>query len=317
MWENLIELQKFVGNSIMGSALRIEKAVPQKHSTAFLFQTHKADKLIRTLIERLVEQAAGVCDIYLLVDRETFNEHFPSVLSDGLDVGVLSYDTFELFEEAFEYNRDNAPWLSKRRAFYRTEYLPFVRFFEQLPGYQSFWRCEYDVYYSGDWKDFINNFIDTRADLLTTSLVDFYKSPHWSHFWRYKGTLKVQELIRSHNALFRLTKSGADVLREHIFNERGHYEVILPTVINKLGGLPIEDIGGHGSYVFPDNKGKYYANNTALLSRCSGRLDVAHHTYGSHGNYFYDIGDMKPDYIYHPVKVPKGLKWNPDYCYNV
>ena len=87
----------------MHSALRIEKAVPQKHSTAFLFQTHKADKLIRTLLELLVEQAAGVCDIYLLVDRATFSEQFPSVLSDGLDVGILSYDTFELFEEAFSH----------------------------------------------------------------------------------------------------------------------------------------------------------------------------------------------------------------------
>ena len=258
--------------------------IPVTNKTAFLFQTHKADTYIRERLEQLVAQASDVCDIYLLADAAQFDEHFPSKLTDGLDIGVITYDTFELFEEAYEYNRGNAPWLDKRRAFNKTEYLPFVRFFELLPEYEELWRTEYDVFYTGDWGEFVKDLSGSEAGLITTSLVDFYgKKPHWNHWWRYRGPYKVEQLTRSQNAVMHLKSFAADVLRENIFDNRGHYEVILPSVL-KNNDILIEDVGCYGKYTPKEREGLYYYND--IGRRPLKEEDTSHFTHGAFGNHF-------------------------------
>jgi hypothetical protein len=294
--------------------IQLHTATVPRSKSAFLLQSHKADPCIRNLFETLVTQVSGDCDVFLLADRAQFDEHFPSKLIEGLNVGVVTYDTFELFEEAFEYNRENAPWLDKRRAFYKTEYLPFVRFFEVLPQYDELWRVEYDVRYTGHWAKFVRDLSSSDAGLITTSLVDFYgKEPHWNHWWRYRGSYNVEQLTRSHNAIFRLKSSAADVLRENIFDHRGHYEIIMPSVLNN-NGVPIEDLGCYGKYTPKEREGLYYYNDIGRRPVKDDNHDKF--THSSFGNYF-DSACSKQDFIYHPYKVPRSLKWHPDWCYYV
>ena len=292
--------------------MQLDIPITIENKTAFLFQTHTTNLYIRNLLTQLVSEVSGICDVYLLVDRHQFDEKFPSTLTEDLGVGVISYDTFELYESTYEYNRSNAPWLDKRRAFNKTEYLPFVRFFELLPEYDELWRVEYDVMYTGNWGEFVEDLSSSGAGLLTTSLVDFYgKTPHWNHWWRYRGSYEVEALTRSHNPIFRLKSSAADVLRDNILDHRGHYEVIMPSVLNNNGVL-IEDIGCYGKYTPKNREGLYYYNDIGL--RPKEDINRENFTNSAFGNHF-GRNDYKENFIYHPCKVPRPLKWSTDWSY--
>jgi len=281
--------------------LDVLKTPHKTKSSAFLFQTHLVNTYIRERLEQLVSQASDLCDVYLLIPKpnKIDTEHLARFLS-GLDVGVVTYDTYDVFENAFGFRQEEF-----RRAFYKTEYIPFILFLEQFSGYNYLWRCEYDVFYSGDWASFISHFSEEEYDFVSTNIYEFYgKKPHWKHWWKARSfddfksqPIKPKSMLRSHNGIFGMSSGFAETLRKNVTNFRGHYEIVLPTMAKRFNHS-IRDIGGFGEYVLDCDKGKYYVTTQdvpGLRQSLSG-------TYGSHGNYFI-MDSYEIDMLYHPVKV--------------
>tara|TARA_B100000035_G_scaffold307287_1_gene310341 strand:+ start:61 stop:930 length:870 start_codon:yes stop_codon:yes gene_type:complete len=271
-----------------------------KTNRVFVFQTHVVNKYIRERLEQLVDQVSGVCDVYvLLAYPNKISKNSLKLFLEGLDVGIATYNMFDLFEATYGFRQDN-----RRKAFYIIEHIPLVCFLELFPCYDFLWRCEYDVLYTGDWGNLVQHFSDTNSDFISTNIFNYYGSkPHWNHWWRSRSfedfkdnPIQVKDMVRSHNGVCSISKPFSKILRANVLNFRAHYEVTLGTIAN-LFDLSIRDIGGLGSYTLACDKGKYYITDQDLPNS-----DNSAGTFNSHGNYF-GQEDYMSDFLYHPVKA--------------
>jgi hypothetical protein len=126
------------------------------------------------------------------------------------------------------------------------------------------WCVEYDVAFNGNWQRFFIEHENSDADLLTAFVATKADDPWW--FWWDSLTgpdgiplrLSNEQLIKSFNPVYRISKRAARFLRNlYRSGWRGHHEVSMPTLL-MLGGYRVEDFGGTGRFVMPQNWGKWY-----------------------------------------------------------
>lgn len=125
------------------------------------------------------------------------------------------------------------------------------------------WIVEYDVCYTGDWGSLFGRFEQSRADVLGTTLRGFSACPGW-HWWpsfRPSSKIPPREWLRGFFPILRVSRRALDAV-DAAYREgwSGHFEAVLPTVA-RSAGLEIEDIGGDGPFVEPDNRNRHYVNS--------------------------------------------------------
>lgn len=181
--------------------------------------------------------------------------------------------------------------------------LPVLLFFSKYPQYRYLWVVEYDVRYSGLWHEFFGRFEASAADLLGTTLMRFEECPRWSH-WRslrvppHQGDPAAR--LRGFFPLYRLSAQALSSLhRAYLAGCSGHMEALVPTVLWNLG-LQIEDVGGEGEFVKPENVNRFYYNN-----RSDNTLSPGTFVYRPA---FSEVGN-EPGKLWHPVKAPQGPGW--------
>jgi hypothetical protein len=270
------------------------------HKSVFVFQTHVLNHYVRERLEQIIQQVSGTCDVYVLIPGPNdISKGCLHKFFDGLDVGVVTYDMYDIYEATYGYRYEN-----RRKVFYISEHLPFVYFFETFPNYEYLWRSEYDVLFTGDWSHFINHFSETNSDFIATNIYSFYGSePHWNHWWRarsqedfWDNPIEQKDMVRSSNGVFGMSKELSRVLRDNVLNFKAHYEVVIATIANKFD-LSIRDIGGYGSYTSNCDKGKFYFSAQSELPG----VDSSVGTFGTSGN-FIGLDSYLPNFFYHPVK---------------
>ena len=134
--------------------------------------------------------------------------------------------------------------------------------FRQLkPDYDHYWVVEYDVEFSGRWADLFSAFSDNRSDLLCTNMHRFETNPTWGWWKSLVWPVGPRpELVRGFFPLARLSARAVDALI--VAGQRGVdgiYELVWPTVLNHEG-FTIEDIGGNGPFVRPENINRWYTS---------------------------------------------------------
>lgn len=140
--------------------------------------------------------------------------------------------------------------------------LPLMGFFQQQPHYDYYWVIEYDVRYTGNWQDFFKHFQLNNSDLLATTLYDYAIRPQWANWNSLRSPIPVPESDRTRALLsfFRISQKAITRLHEaYTQGWGGHYEVTIPTVLRHYG-YTLEDMGGDGSYVAPENINRFYTN---------------------------------------------------------
>jgi hypothetical protein len=162
--------------------------------------------------------------------------------------------------------------------------------------YDYLWRVEYDARFSGDWNLFFHSFADNQSDLLGTTIYRHNFRPNWN-WWRSLkapvGKLDKKSLLRGFFPVFRLSKKASEILENsYIEGWRGHDEVSIPTILNYYG-CSIEDIGGDGEFVKPNNRNRFYTNTPGSPGLAPGTF-----VYYPHPCNYPDI----PNMLYHPVK---------------
>ncbi len=170
-------------------------------------------------------------------------------------------------------------------------------FYLNHPGYDYYWLVEYDVRFSGDWKNYFRFFADKDEDFISAHIEEYEDRPQWMR-WREIDLVNIRPdrrmLLHSFNPICRFSNRALALLHERCsLGDRGHNEVLMPTLFRYFG-LKMSDFGGSGKYIYPGRPGLFYTDNPddSCEDKCTHRFRPAH------------TGAIKPlpDMIYHPVK---------------
>jgi hypothetical protein len=140
----------------------------------------------------------------------------------------------------------------------------------QNPEVEHVWGIEYDVHYEGDWSTLFGHFADSTADLLATAIRSKRETPkkmvvpplQAPSFRPYLEADRMYAFL----PLFRLSRRGASAIdRAYRAGAAGHYELTWATILHGAG-LTLEDIGGDGAFVRPENVDRFYFNTPASFS---------------------------------------------------
>ncbi len=262
---------------------------PKKPSSdsCILFMAHQLNSNVLKAFTTLRNQSGDAYDVVMLYDntREDF------------DAKKILDATYFLVSEAMAAEHyDMLSCDSRGRMYDGNTTFPVLLYFLEHSQYNYYWRIEYDVRYGGNWKDFFKAWNDNDADLLTTTLTYHQDRLNW-RWWKTMRkpwwTWRKMPLIRSFLPVCRLSQRACKQLHAaYCKGWKGHDEVSVPTILNAYG-QKIEDIGGDGAFVKPDNKNKFYTNNPSKAGLAPGTLLCP---------------PEKPDLIegndmlYHPVK---------------
>ncbi|MFD2167329.1 hypothetical protein ACFSJY_13835 [Thalassotalea euphylliae] len=181
----------------------------------------------------------------------------------------------------------------------------FLMFFDEYSLYKHYWFIEYDVHFSGNWRLFFDAFQDSDADLLSTTLVAYDEFPEWG-IWKSltppsNVTVVNEHKVRGFFPFARFSNRALSLLKTTLSEGwSGHPEALVATVMLHHG-LTIEDIGGDGQFVQPDNKNRFYTNNRF-------DEDLGPGTFKFRPKYR-DVGDI-PNMLWHPVKDEKLVMWD-------
>jgi hypothetical protein len=111
--------------------------------------------------------------------------------------------------------------------------------------YKYYWVIESDVEYRGNWGIFLSAYSECGASLIGSHIHRHQQYPAW--WWWNSLTfppnirLAVGDLRKAFLPVYRLSANALDVVDEaHRLGFRGHFEAIIPTVLN-INGMAIED----------------------------------------------------------------------------
>ena len=107
--------------------------------------------------------------------------------------------------------------------------------------YRFYWMIESDVEYRGHWGSFFDATCKSTASLLATHVQSHEESPHW-HWWAslfpppQADSAHGWPRSRLRKAFLPIYRLSADAIRvideAHREGWRGHFEVLIPTVLN-------------------------------------------------------------------------------------
>ncbi len=177
--------------------------------------------------------------------------------------------------------------------------LVWLHFLRSHPEFERVWCIEYDVRFSGPWSRLFTAFEENEADLLTTTLRTAATDPHWI-YWPvalmppdHAALPPETDRIKGFMPVLRVSRAGTKAIDgAYRAGWGGHCEATWPTLIHQAG-LRIEDIGDHGPFVRPANRGRFYSNTSLTWNYAPGTFvyKPAKHFVG-----------LRRNRLYHPIK---------------
>jgi len=186
--------------------------------------------------------------------------------------------------------------------------LVFLEFRRLRPGYDRFWFVEYDVHWEGRWEVLFEHFRGSDADVLGTTMQAIDEVPHKLETLTYPALVvpdalgwRREAMIKGFLPICRLSRAALDALdRAYAGGLGGHYEISVPTTAAQAG-LAVEDIGGRGRYVRPENQDRFYVATGATYTH-------------SPGSFVFRPQPKvlaRPNTLWHPVKPDGVPAWHP------
>ncbi len=263
--------------------------------SAILVLNHVDDRHLIDLHDAIKKECSQEHDVFLLSDRTR-----PSLAFARKAAGTQEFPLLPERPHRARLSGKTGSRIAQRRATQpetgqcRT---PVLLFHASPRDYAHLWIVEYDVRYSGSWRQFFASFDDNAADLIGTSLIRYTDFPGWSH----RRSFAIPNLSpndgdrqRGFFPVCRISNNALACLHESYGQGwAGHMEALMPTALYG-SGLRIEDIGGDGEFVEPNNINRYYTNHR-LTNDLSPGTFVYRPTRTAAGAH--------PDKLWHPVKI--------------
>lgn len=253
--------------------------------TALLLATHRIDEGILSLYYKLYEEAENEADVWLLLETEDGNmPHLPE------EVHCYPFSVDTLNELGFEPIAETIVPGSN--------HFPLWQFRHDHPEYAYYWSIEYDVRFSGHWNKFLRFFRDKKEDFISSHIQTLEENPYWPH-WRRMHTagifIRQTEYLKSFNPIYRISARAMDSVEQFLLSgASGHHELLLPTWLHHQG-FSLRDMGGTGSFVYPEKENLFYTD-------CDAH-DSWYQASSMRYRPLYTVEDMNiANKLYHPIK---------------
>ena len=252
-------------------------AARRRHKTAILVLSHVLDKYVSAFLQEIKAECSGQYDVIFLCDNSTGAfDHY----KDDRDYYLFTMNDLKTLDypgrSAVVYENENRkvnPYHKNFNFAPGSPDLPILHYYRNNTGYDYYWVVEYDVRYSGSWRHFFSCFAGNKADLLGTTLTRYRDIPGWFH-WPSLDLLdrpiSQDDYLRAFLPVHRLSNRAlARLDGDYRSGVKGHHECLVPTVL--LGaGMSIEDIGGDGEFVRPENRNRFYRNTPTAKTLSPG-----------------------------------------------
>ncbi len=253
---------------------------------AVLLMTHFIDDTIVAHYRRLVEES-GDRDVFVLLNG---SDDINPTYRRPKDIRVFTFTGEDLRGMGY-------PLKGRRIRDKDIELFSFTFWKAQRAVFERVWVVEYDVVFTGCWGTLFDHFADNDAALLATSIHRWGTNPNWPNWPSVRtptgAPADLAPFVRAFMPLFRLSRAGYDALDAAYLNGwDGFYEGIVPRILLDAG-LAIEDIGGTGEFVCPQNRGLFYRSTPGDDTLSPGTF-VFRPIFTQPG--------PEPDQLWHPVK---------------
>ncbi len=258
--------------------------------------SHVLNDAVRRSFERLQREAPSDHDVRFILSTDDPEPDLAGV--PGEAIGKADLFRLPYPEKCQERDWDMAGNLD----------LVFLEFRRRNPDYAQFWFLEYDVHWEGVWRVFFEHFRASSAAVLGATMLPLDTVPHKENNPPYpRQTVPPgmpwvrQRIIKGFLPACRVSPEAMALLDgAYRAGLGGHYEINVPTVAAQAG-LGIEDFGGRGPFVRPENRDRFYF----------ARGDNYSHSPGSF--VFRPVQRVLPRHntLWHPVKPGGVPAWHP------
>lgn len=244
---------------------------------AVLYLTTKSNEWTLSSFHALEQSLQGKADVYFAYHQQ----------GDVLPVSLQNIENLFGFTSDVLKELGYTP-IERGRLMPGSNHFPLLKFYKENQGYDYYWLVEDDVRFSGEWKDFFGSFASCTSDFLSSVIETKAENPTW-YWWTSLKTgnevIAEEKLLKSFNPIYRLSSQALVCIDAHLrIGWMGHYEVLLPTLLYNKGFL-LEDFGGEGTFVRPENNAKFYDDTSMRIAPV--------------------LPDDRKNYLFHPVKEEK------------
>ena len=244
---------------------------------AVLYLTTKSNEWTLSAFHALEQSLQGVADVYFAYHQQ----------GDVLPVSLQNVENQFVFTSDVLKELGYTP-IERGKLVPGSNHFPLLKFFKENQGYDYYWLVEDDVRFSGEWKDFFGSFASCTSDFLSSVIETKAENPNW-YWWTSLKTgnevIAEEKLLKSFNPIYCLSRQALACIDAYLrIGWMGHHEVLLPTLLYNKGFL-VEDFGGEGAFVCPENKAKFYDDTSMRIAPV--------------------LPDDRKNYLFHPVKEEK------------
>ena len=244
---------------------------------AVLYLTNKSNEWTLSAFHALEQSLQGKADVYFAYHQQ----------GDVLPVSLQNIENQFVFTSDILSELRYTP-IEEGKLVPGSNHFPLLKFFKENQGYDYYWLVEDDVRFSGEWKEFFGSFASCTSDFLSSVIETKAENPNW-YWWTSLKTgnevIAEEKLLKSFNPIYRLSRQALACIDAYlIIGWMGHHEVLLPTLLYNEGFL-LEDFGGEGTFVRPENKAKFYDDTSMRIAPV--------------------LPDDGKNYLFHPVKEEK------------
>lgn len=261
--------------------------------------SHELNAPVRAMFERVAREAPADHEVRFILST---NNPDPDLA--GLDPSCVDHITkAAIFAPAYPAKCNDTDWDMAGNLD-----LVFLEFRRRHPHPTAYWFIEYDVHWEGAWNVFLDHFRDSRADVLAATIIRIQDHPTKYHIGSYPPQVVPpgmpwadDRILKAFLPACRLSPGALDALdAAYRAGLGGHYEINVPSIPSQHDML-IEDFGGNGPFVRPENRDRFYFARGSNYSHSPGT--------------FVFRPAMRPlrrlNTLWHPVK-PEGISvWHP------
>ena len=244
---------------------------------AVLYLTNKSNEWTLSSFHALEQSLQGKADVYFAYHQQ----------GDVLPVSLQNIENLFVFTSDVLKELGHTP-IEKGKLVPGSNHFPLLKFYKENQGYDYYWLVEDDVRFSSEWKDFFGSFASCTSDFLSSVIETKAENPTW-YWWTSLKTgnevIAEEKLLKSFNPIYRLSRQALACIDAYLrIGWMGHYEVLLPTLLYNKGFL-LEDFGGEGTFVRPENNARFYDDTSMRIAPV--------------------LPDDRKNYLFHPVKEEK------------
>jgi hypothetical protein len=262
-----------------------------------LFLTHRWDGRLARHFEKLRREAGAVMPVYLV-----FHQSRENVIPAGLVPDLIVND--EIIRERFPRRYADFAANPPHSIYNNLDLIWLTAFLDpKLAAFDRLWWLENDVDYSGNWGGLFAATLAYPEDLIATFLRWRREEPRWMWLDEIVDPLNSpSDQLMGFFPASRFSRRAITAVCDAYANPvwRGHFELLIPTVVHRAG-LSLAELGGWGTFTPPERRGRHYQGDftTGVNGFYTFGAGPAMQHYYAESR----LGFWSDDRLHHPVKT--------------